>query len=220
MIRVISIMFVCAYALLGSSQASVISIDLSAGLPTGAFLNNNAIEYEGYRISSGGTDPITDAFIGGRYGFGVPTANTTPISISRIDGATFSLGGLNVFVAGTLMGGNANFDITPFDAAGIEGTPVQFSASQFLTTITQTGVTSTGQFGYTATSGGAMIMEPMGPFDGVTRLNIGSGVDYVTSLTLSVAAPTAVPVPGGVSLMVSGMGLLAWLMSKRESRGV
>lgn len=182
---------------LGASAQTVTTLDFAAGLPAGATTVGNSLRIQGYQFT--GSDlPVSVSHIGFwrgvDWGWGMSAPlQTLPLSqasitVSRVDGQVFSLTGINPFVGGILVGGMADFEITPFDAAGSELDPVMLQAGQFYTSIAVPA-------SYTTLTGmSAFRLSP-------------SLVDHYTGFQFS-AATAPVPEPTNWTLLTAGLVVL------------
>lgn len=183
---------------LGASAQNVTILDFLAGPPQGMTVSGNSLLIQGYEFK--GSDlPVAVSHIGfwrgvdWGYGMSAPVLSApltqNNITVSRRDGQSFSLTGISPFVGGILVGGMADFKITPFDAAGNELDPVFLQAGQFYTTLTLPSV-----WYPTLTNMSAFRLSP-------------SLVDHYTGFQLS-AAVAPVPEPTNWVLLLAGLGLV------------
>lgn len=193
---------------LGASAQVVTTLDFAAGAPQGATTSGNSLRVQGYQFT--GSDlPVTVSRIGFwrgvDWGWGMAAPlQTLPLSqasitVSRIDGQSFSLTGIKPFVGGILVAGMADFEITPFDAAGNELDPVALLAGQFHTSITVPA-------SYTS-------LMHMSAF----RLS-PSLVDHYTGFQFSAAA-APVPEPANWALLTAGLLVLLTRRGVRAGPG-
>lgn len=193
---------------LGAAAQTVTTLDFAAGPPAGATTIGNSLRVQGYQFH--GSDlPVAVSRIGFwrgvDWGWGmVAPLQTVPltqasITVSRVDGQVFSLTGINPFVGGILVGGMADFEVTPFDAAGNELDPVMLQAGQFYTSIAVPASTTA------LTDMSAFRLSP-------------SLVDHFTGFQFS-AATAPVPEPTNWALLMSGLLVLVARHGLRAAPG-
>ena len=210
------LMLSAALAIIPVSQGSAGIIDFSNGMPANSSrISPNLIWVGDYQFAS--TNGIAVHPMGHLgnviLGYGLAAPRLSTIDISRTDGHTFDFDGFTAFVGGILVGGPADFEITPFDANGNELNPYVFRAGQFWTTYTRNGQALTGD-NYAAYMGSVF-----GPFQNVSMLKIGAGVDDFISFNLSSVfdAPAQVPLPGAAWLFLGGLMSVLGLRKKAKA---
>lgn len=184
------------------STSAAVAIDFTGGAPAGATVVGNSLIVGAYRFTGDG-GPVPVGFIGNyhgiNFGYGlmapglIPTVNS--VTVSRVDGQTFTLDRIDPFVGNILVGGLADFELTPFDAGGNELDPVVMPAGQFWSSV-------------------AVYPAWYPTLSGISSFRIArSGVDHYTGFAFSSVAD--VPEAGTAAMLGAGLSLLLLLRRRR-----
>jgi hypothetical protein len=183
-----------------ASQAT--TIDFSAGVPTGATLAGNTLTVGSYQFTEVGATPsVSKEGKFQTYGLSAPMqGSAASLSVSRVDGQAFSITEIDPFVAGTLVTGAVDFELTPFDAKGIELAPVALQAGQF-----QTNIAISAAFYPTLSN--------------ITSFKVSNSlIDHDTRFAFTSASDTpAVPEPSATAMSLIGILGLAWACKRAPS---
>jgi hypothetical protein len=120
-----------AATLLLCLPATAVVIDFAHGMPAGSVVSGKNLTTAGYQFSGDAAAPAIDNIYVIRnvpWGTGlVAPAAGHSLTVSRPDHLPFDLASISTFVGGIIVTGATDFEVTPFNAQGVEGQPVAFS---------------------------------------------------------------------------------------------
>lgn len=178
---------------LSVTPAMALSVDFTHGLPAGTSVSGNTMTAGAYKFTGDSAAPV----LGNIYlvpnvvyetGLVAPSA-THSLTVTRSDHRLFDLLGIGTFVGGIIVTGVTDFEVTPFDAAGVEGDPVVLTVGAGLDQLSWTAATQS-------------------TLANITSFRIASSmVSDFTKFTL-VAAADPVPEPTTTLMLSLGLALL------------